>query len=120
MTESLDERLIGLLSQDARQHSQVLAKQLNVSSHSIAWASRASAPLSLLAVSAFAVRYALVAGAKSARKGCVPLSSIRSSSSFRWADLPSTALRINATATSYAHVFPSVFFTLGSTSSGTS
>ena len=43
MTESLDERLIGLLPHDARQHGQVLAKQLNVSSHliishSIAWA----------------------------------------------------------------------------------
>ena len=30
MTESLDERLIELLSQDAQQNSQILAKQLNV------------------------------------------------------------------------------------------
>ncbi len=32
MTSLLDERLIELLSQDARQNSQTLAKQLNVSS----------------------------------------------------------------------------------------
>ena len=35
MTESLDERLIELPSQDARQNSQVLAKQLNVSSSTV-------------------------------------------------------------------------------------
>jgi DNA-binding Lrp family transcriptional regulator len=35
MTESLDEQLIELLSQDARQSSQALAKQLNVSSSTV-------------------------------------------------------------------------------------
>ena len=35
MTSLLDERLIELLSQDARQNSQALAEQLNVSSSTI-------------------------------------------------------------------------------------